>query len=75
MIIFNHERRIDPRKRQKPFESDPELVKYAELTGITLIPVYDLYKLGVDVKMNKITKQQGMSLLKKSGLFVYPKNS
>lgn len=69
MLIFNHERRTDPRKRNKPFKDDPDLVKFSEKSNIILIPVYELYKLCVAVKYNKFDKNKARELLKASGLF------
>jgi len=74
MLIFNHERRIDPRKRSTPFKSDPDLVMYCEKMNITLVPVYQLYLLCNDVLFKGFDKKRARSLLKKPGLFNYKNN-
>jgi len=72
ILIFNHERRKDPRERSKPFANDPELLKRCEEDNISLIPVFELFKVVIDFKNNKLSQKTAQKkLLDSKGLFVY----
>lgn len=75
MLIFNHERKVDPRKRKSPYGSDPELVKYCQLSQITLIPVFQLYQLCMGIINGEITKEAAKEELKIPGLYAYLPNN
>lgn len=71
MLVFNHERRTSPLDRTHPFASDPNLVNYCAESNITLIPIYELYKLCVAVLTDKIGVEDARAELKSLGLYKF----
>jgi hypothetical protein len=71
MLVFNHERRTSPLDRTQPFASDPNLVTYCAESNITLIPIYELYKLCVSVLTDKISVEEARAELKNPGLYKF----
>jgi len=72
VLIFNHERRKDPRERSRPFDNDPELLKSCKSENILFIPVFELYKMIMDVKEGYFTEDSGREIIRQSkGLFEY----
>jgi len=72
ILVFNHERRKDPRERHKPFENDPELLKSSENGNISLMPIFELYKMIMDIKEGYITEDAGREIILQSkGMFEY----
>ena len=70
--IFNHERRKDPRERTEPFLNDPEFMKSCEKDDISLIPVFELYKIVTDIKKGKLSQKEVQEkILNLKGLFKY----
>lgn len=71
MLVFNHDRRINPIDRSQPFAGDPNLVAYCEVSNITLIPIYELYKLCLAVMTGKVTLEGARSEIKNPGLYSF----
>jgi hypothetical protein len=72
ILIFNHERREAPDKRNKPFAGDTDLITFSKKSKICLIPVFELFKLVVDIKEGLINKEEAREIIKScSGLFNY----
>lgn len=72
ILIFNHERRRDPQERSEPFANDPEFLKSCEAEKISLIPVFELFKIAIDLRNNKISQSDAQEkILGSTGLFVY----
>jgi hypothetical protein len=72
ILIFNHERRKDPRERTEPFLNNPEFIKSCEKDDISLIPVFELYKIVIDIKKGKISQKEAQGkILNSKGLFKY----
>jgi len=71
MLVFNHDRRINPIDRSQPLAGDPNLVAYCEASNITLVPVYELYKLCLAVLTRKVTPDGARAEIKKSGLYSF----
>src|SRR3989344_2470037 len=71
MLVFNHERRINPLDRTPPFASDPHLITYCTDSNITLIPIYELYKLCVAVLTDKVSVEDARTKLKNPGLYKF----
>jgi hypothetical protein len=71
-LVFNHERRVAPKKRNTAFKDDPGLLKFCEKSKINLIPVYELFKMVRDVRKGVLSKKDARNRIKKStGLFIY----
>lgn len=73
VLIFNHERRNDPRKnRTTPYENNPEFIKSCENDGVLLIPVFELYKMVMAIRDGKITNEEAQQkLYTSSGLLIF----
>lgn len=71
LLVFNHDRRIAPADRSQPFAGDPKLIAYCEASGITLVPIYELYKLCLAVLTKRISQNDAKEVLKKSGILEY----
>lgn len=71
ILVFNHDRRLAPKDRSKPFADDPNLLKYCERSNITLVPIYELYKLCVAVMTGKINQIDAKEKIKKAGLYKF----
>ncbi|MBP9816285.1 hypothetical protein KBD09_03575 [Candidatus Woesebacteria bacterium] len=71
MLVFNHERRTSPLDRTQPFASDPNLITYCAESNITLIPIYELYKLCIAVLTDKISVEDARAELKNPGLYKF----
>ncbi|HVM73921.1 MAG TPA: hypothetical protein VMU13_03545, partial [Candidatus Paceibacterota bacterium] len=72
LLIFNHERRVEPESRNAPFNGDSDLIEYCKKSGIRLVSVYDLFKMARDIKSGVITSEEARKMLKESsGFFLY----
>jgi hypothetical protein len=71
MLIFNHDRRTKPGDRSQPFAGDPDLITYCKESNITLIPIYELYKLCVSVLTGKKNIVEARTAIKKPGLYSF----
>ena len=71
LLVFNHDRRIVPTDRSQPLAGDPNLVDYCEASGITLVPIYELYKLCLAVMTGKIKPEVAREELKNPGLYTF----
>jgi hypothetical protein len=70
ILVFNRERRKDPRERTEPFKGDPEFLNACKVDEIALIPVFELYKLIKKVKSKEITIEKAKEkILRCNGLF------
>jgi hypothetical protein len=72
ILIFNHERRTNPANRSAPFSADNDLIEYCKRSNITLVPVYELFKMARDIRASVLSKENARRFLKDCvGLFVY----
>jgi hypothetical protein len=72
VLIFNHDRRTEPTERSEPFKGDNELITFCEKSNICLMPVYELYKLVMDIRKQVLAAEAARQLIKNcSGLFKY----
>jgi len=72
MLIFNHERRTEPKERSRAFEGDTDLITYCEKSNINLVPVYEIFRMVMDMRKGLLSKEEAKKLLKiNTGLFVY----
>lgn len=69
MVVFNHERRKHPNERKEPFVGDKDLIEYSKSLDISIVPVYELYRLTCAVLFKNFPKDEALKLLKISGLF------
>lgn len=70
IVIFNHERRRDPQERSEPFKSDPTFLASCERDKVALVPVFELFKLIMGIKEEKITQEDARTkIVTCGGLF------
>jgi hypothetical protein len=75
-LIFNHERRTEPTKRSAPFSADRDLIEYCRRSNITLVPIYELFKMARDIRAGILSKESARKFLKNTvGLFMYDATS
>lgn len=72
VLIFNHERREAPEKRNTPFAGDSDLMTFSQKSHICLLPVYELFKLVKAVEEGSLTPIEAREQIKMcTGMFEF----